>query len=142
MNYFTINGKRYRAEIRKDPNGESFIVDIEQFFASRWGEFFCDYKLTRAAARRALKRELIRLAIGPDGKRENFEVVYPSRQMAAFERALPRIAADAGALVLGMTAARDATERLGESARKIIARAAESKGLPVGEFVRRVRGEL
>lgn len=139
MNHFTINGKRYRAEIAANAvGGDPFYFTIGVLNPYGWREqrrFFA----TRPAARRALAREIERLAIGPDGKRANWSVVYPLRE---FEAWTERVAGAAGDLADSMRAAGDAFERYGDAARRIIERAAGKMDLPVGEFARRVRGEV
>ena len=75
MNYFKIGARRYRAEIRQEKCDPSFAVTIEVLFANRWRDEYFDYRATRPAARRALKRELERLAIDPDGRRANWTIV-------------------------------------------------------------------
>lgn len=80
MNYFKIGGRQYRAEIyeSKSPvtGAQCFDVDIDVIGGS--AGIFPRARLvrdSRPAARRALKRELERLAIGPDGKRANWTIV-------------------------------------------------------------------
>lgn len=155
MNYFTIGGKRYWAEIReiRPPFPHEFIALVDSLDETHatW-----IVRRTRPAARRALKRELIRLATGPDGKRANWQIARRGptiRIRIDVSRALHGLYRVSDAIRgFGIEAER-ASGAFGElnqalaqnenpaSARKIIARAAAKLDVPVGEFVRRVRGE-
>jgi len=136
VNYFTIGGRRYRAEIRESPDNrwpeKPFFVSVESIFCGEWTTDTFDFCASRPAARRALAREIDRLAIGPNGKRANWSVVYAGEYFAA-------LAESAGWAANSMRVFADATR---DAARKIIERAAGNAGISVGEFVRQVRGEV
>lgn len=161
MNYFKIGGNAYRAEIRERPAGSlppEVVGSIEVFDADsgRWRCVGLHGRYARPAARRALKREIERLAIGPDGKRANWTTVRRGPTI--------RIRADVSRALRGLYRASDAIRRFGteaerasgafgdlnqalaqsegSGARRIIERAAAKMEISVPEFVRRVRGEV
>jgi hypothetical protein len=165
MNYFTIGGRTYRTEIREGSlsgrlahgSGDGrFAVVIEAFSVRGWGTIGNMIRDSRSAARRALGRALEHLAIGPDGKRANWQIVRRGPSI--------RIRVDVSRALHGLYRVSDAIRRFGaeaerasaafgdlnralaqgegSGARKIIERAAAKVEIPVGEFVRRVRGEV
>lgn len=77
MNCFKIGGRQYRAEIRKilPPFPDEYVAVIESIDGVYFNRLVAR---SRPAARRALKRELERLATGPDGKRANWKIVRRS----------------------------------------------------------------
>lgn len=106
MNYFKVGGRQYRAEIRGGTNpvtgAPCFGVDIDIF--DERGGILPRVRLardTRPAARRALKKEIERLAIGPDGKRANWTITRSARRAAS-----ARVAAAAALLRLAVYAER------------------------------------
>lgn len=147
MNYFKIGGKAYRAEVRQakvNPGEPPFYSFIDVLWSGhRWLQEKLTLHETRPAARRSLARAIERLATGPGGKRANFEVVYPLREFEAWTR---RVASASGELAESLWATSESFEHLGDSfratARKIIGKAAEKRGVRVEEFARRVRGEV
>lgn len=90
MNYFKIDGRQYRAEIRRTKTDVGMVFDATVEVRRPRGGWFVEVfevSRTRPAARRALKREIERLATGPDGKRANWTIARSDRR-AAWDRVI------------------------------------------------------
>lgn len=91
MNYFKIDGRQYRAEVCATLTGYLATISAPSLFNVGWEEESHALRDTRPAARRALKRELERLATDRHGKRANWTIVR-HRAMAAIHEPLHKFA--------------------------------------------------